>query len=422
MSDWQQRTRESIKFTSPDGNTFEAQWRSNTTTQEKNLGIYNYPKVQGSVVQDLGLKSARYPMIVYFDGPNNDIESQKFMIALRQTGPWTVIHPVLGEKILQPISFSPDINPIGSGNITAITTEWIEPISDAVITSIQELEARIREQQQALNQQSANQYDETVSQDEAGETLAIAEETNNVLTAWDETMDSLAQLGSDVYNQVISVKRGMQSAILDPVIDVIALTGQFQGLLELPGLVAQDFEARFNIYLEMANRIIGNTESDRTDSVQKNRIATNEVVLSSIISTMGTLAITSEYQTRPQAVQATEDILNIFSNITNALDNAQSDYADNTIDNQYFSQSQTFSEAALLMGYIIAYIQRITLDLRIEKRFILEKNRAPIEITITEYGDLGENDSNLDLFISSNGLKGNDILLIPAGREVVVYV
>ena len=422
MSDWQQRTRESIKFTTPDGNIFEAQWRSNTTPQEKNLGIYNYPKVKGSVVQDLGLKSERIPMIVYFDGPNNDIESQKFKIALRQIGAWTVIHPVLGEKILQPISFSPDINPIGSGNITVITTEWIEPISDAVVTSIQELEARIREQQEALNERSANQYDETVSQDEAGETLAITEETGNVLTAWDESMESLAQLRSDVYNQVIAVKRGIQSAVLDPIIDVISLAGQFQQLIELPGLVIQDFEARINSYINMAERIISNIESDRTDSVQKNKIATNEVVLSSIISTIGTLAITSEYQTRPQAVQATEDILNIFFDITNALDNAQKNYSDNTIDNQYFSQSQTFSDAALLIGYIIAYIQRITLDLRIEKRFILEKDRAPIEITITEYGDLGENDNDLDLFISSNNLKGNDILLVPAGREVVVYV
>ena len=43
-------------------------------------------------------------------------------------------------------------------------------------------------------------------------------------------------------------------------------------------------------------------------------------------------------------------------------------------------------------------------------------------ITIDEYGELGDNDINYDLFISSNNLKGNDILLLEAGREVVVYV
>jgi hypothetical protein len=40
---------------------------------------------------------------------------------------------------------------------------------------------------------------------------------------------------------------------------------------------------------------------------------------------------------------------------------------------------------------------------------------------VTEYGSLGDADANYDLFVRSNNLSGNDILLIPAGREVVIY-
>ena len=92
MSDWQQRTRPEIKFTSPEGNVFLALWRSNTTPQEKKVGIFNYPKINGSVTQDLGTNSARHPMTIYFEGANNDLEAELFQAAFNETGPWTVIH------------------------------------------------------------------------------------------------------------------------------------------------------------------------------------------------------------------------------------------------------------------------------------------------------------------------------------------
>jgi hypothetical protein len=57
----------------------------------------------------------------------------------------------------------------------------------------------------------------------------------------------------------------------------------------------------------------------------------------------------------------------------------------------------------------------------VEKRFKLSLPRAPIEIVITEYGSLGENDAYLDEFISANDLSSYEILMLPAGREVVTY-
>jgi hypothetical protein len=43
-------------------------------------------------------------------------------------------------------------------------------------------------------------------------------------------------------------------------------------------------------------------------------------------------------------------------------------------------------------------------------------------VAIEEYGELGEDDSNLDLFIDSNRLEGDEYLIMPKGRELVVYV
>ena len=422
MSDWLERVRPTINFISPDGNTFEALWISNTTPQEKKLGIFNYPKINGSVVQDLGINSTRYPMVIYFEGANNDIEAQKFMAAFNESGPWTIVHPVLGEKILQPISFSPDINPTNSGNITVITTEWIEPISDAVIGSVQELAAKIQEQQDALNSQTAGQFSEITNQVTTGEVRAITEESGNILTRFNETVNRLSEINAEINAQVASIQQSINDIIIQPIIDVLSLAGAFQQMVELPSLVINDISSRLSQYIDFATSIFPDPPGIPPDSKDKNIVATAEMVLSAITSTLGTIAITGDFQTRPEAIQTAVDINNIFSEITNSLDATQINFSENPADVQYFSQSQTFSDASLLIAFISAYLLKISLDLKIEKRFRLEKDRSPIEITITEYGDLGDNDNNLDLFISSNNLKANEILLLPSGREVVVYV
>jgi len=93
-----------------------------------------------------------------------------------------------------------------------------------------------------------------------------------------------------------------------------------------------------------------------------------------------------------------------------------------TIDTQYFSQSASFSDSLGLIAQAAQFLLLKSFDLAVEKRFNLKTDEAPIFTTIKEYGTLGEGDANFDFFIETNNLKGNDILLMKSGREVVVYV
>ena len=111
-----------------------------------------------------------------------------------------------------------------------------------------------------------------------------------------------------------------------------------------------------------------------------------------------------------------------FDEITARLDAVQDDFKDSPIETQYFSQSSSYASAAKMIGNTVRFLLIQAYDLAIEKRFTLDVPKAPIQIVIEEYGSLGENDVNLDLFISANGLKGDDILYLPAGREVLTYV
>ena len=71
--------------------------------------------------------------------------------------------------------------------------------------------------------------------------------------------------------------------------------------------------------------------------------------------------------------------------------------------------------AALAVGYLTAY----SFELIQERRIVLGRARTIIELA----GELfGEVDAQLDRLIDTNKLTGDDLVELPAGREIVYYV
>lgn len=129
-------------------------------------------------------------------------------------------------------------------------------------------------------------------------------------------------------------------------------------------------------------------------------------------------------KTQDQSVQSIKDTLALFTAVTTGLDAVQTASAGNIAASQYFSNSGAFADLAQLIALTAAYLLRTLFDLKIAKRFTLAVPRACIEIVIAEYGAeiAADGTDNYALFIASNKLIGRDIVILPAGREVVVYV
>jgi hypothetical protein len=87
------------------------------------------------------------------------------------------------------------------------------------------------------------------------------------------------------------------------------------------------------------------------------------------------------------------------------------------IDRQYFANSLNYTAVQNTFSLTIRYLLSQFYNTSSEKRFTLKKDRSPLEITCTEYGDI----EKYDLFIESNQLSGDEVLLLKAGREVVIY-
>jgi prophage DNA circulation protein len=417
---WKERTRQTIDLTSPDGNFFSALWMGNKVPSSKKLGIFDFPLIDGNVVQDLGITGNRYPMTIHFEGINNDLIAQNFIKALEQRGVWEVTHPTLGLKKLQPISFSPNYDPVNSGNITTIETEWIEPISDQVVQSIPELANNIEAEKDDLNINSIEQF-EVVSQDTTSERIEVVKVSDSGISAVINNLSSIYNQASDVAADTKAIITAMKNNLQQTVLDIVSLGGQINAVVQTPALAINDFTSRLSSYAGMISDMFGTLPDAITPESKSGTMAT-EQFLTAAIGAIGLISITSEFTTRSEITNAIDQINSVFLSIIDNLEIVQTNFSTLPIDLQYFSFLFTYGNLSLYFGQIIAFLLRSSLSLKVEKRFKLDRSRTPWEIALTEYNGPGENDNNLDLFILSNKLTGDEILLLPPGKEVVIYV
>jgi prophage DNA circulation protein len=422
------RVRSSIQLTSPNGNEFTCNWTGNKQTFEKKLGIYNYPKVKGTVIDDLGITGDVFPLNLIFDGPGYDQEAQRFLDACRETGKWEVIHPTKGFKGLQLMSVGDDDQPVASKGRKVIETRWMEYIDPATLKTAAQLAAEAGAKLNEFNIAAADRFADKVGIDSFGERLGITSTAAAISTAVDKVLGPLAAANETVAKRMEDTQRGLQSTLEAAILNPLKLAGQIQQTILLPGEAIADTRARLRAYAALAAEIFGLSD-DEDDDQAANASYTRELSLSAVIGALSNIATTSigssgsgSLQTQEQAVETIDDIAALFSAITDNLDADQEKFADKTLDERYFSQTETYRLAVVLIAASQEYLLTGLFDLKVEKRFVLLTDSDPIALTIQEYGSMGENEENYQLFLESNNLKNNEIFIINQGTTVVVYV
>jgi hypothetical protein len=105
-----------------------------------------------------------------------------------------------------------------------------------------------------------------------------------------------------------------------------------------------------------------------------------------------------------------------------ALDKVAVLTANSRIENQFVARAESGEAVARLNAAVTRYLMGAMYGLKIERRMVLDRPRAPLEIAITEYKASGEQaDYYYELFCRTNNLHGRELLLLAAGREVVLY-
>jgi len=425
---WDNRLRPEIELIAPDGQAFKALWKGDERARDKKIGQFNYPGVDGSALQDLGSVGIAYPLKIYFDGPDHDLESERFFVATAQRGPWTVTHPTKGRVKLQLFTVTEKIEPVERGNITVFETQWMEPIKKSRGDSLAQRRNGILGRADELRAVAAGQATGILGFDAATKFKAITSTAKKVIAFANEHLAPLYAVSSELTAQRDSINRGMDEVLSESSISLSALTGSIQNLIELPLFSSVTHTYKVTAYTDLLKDLLGlSPDGDdpririKTAQEIKNAAAIQELAITACVSAIAQAAPDCLSRSRSVLVENIEAIAAAFSDSVAELDKTQQILIGKTIDQQYFSQSKSFDALLAVTTEAARYLLALSYGLNIERRFTLQRSRVPIEIVITELGGLGENDSRLDDFIEANGLKGTDILLLKSGREVVIY-
>jgi len=420
---WLNELKPIIKFTSPEGVIFEALWRQNERSFEKKLGISSIPNFYGDIVEDLNSNSTMYPLTVYFQGPFHHKEADSFFLELSNSvGQWEVVHPTKGVLSLQLISAREIINPTENGNYTEFDTSWIEPANKTNLISFEELASSIISR--GLNLVDDCQVLLTQLRTDTYAAIQATIKTFNKITGFmDATIKQLAITDALIQDSYLSAKSALLNAINNYSIDntdIAPVGAAMAALAVIPVSATTDFNTRFSSYDNLTTKTLTLSPLNTTEE-DYNTVLVQEFGLTMGLLAIGSIVSDSDYQSRDEIISAIEKMTTIFNSSVDAMDLVQDNFATLTVDKQYYSQSTIYTSLAGIYSDSINYLLSQFYNLKSEKRFTLKKARSPIEITVTEKGELNF-ETEYDIFIKSNNLNGNDILLIPAGREVLFYV
>ena len=419
---WQNELRESIKLTSPEGSVFEALWVGDERSFERKLGIFSPPSFRGDIVQDLGVKSWQYPLTFYFEGAFHNKEAERFATtAYNETGQWEVVHPTKGALILQLASLSEAILPIETGNYTAFTTQWIEPANQDRLISIEELSSSIlRDIQTALEDaQVIFEQSRTGLYELVQSTINSVNASAGIFT---NTIGVFAQTNAIAQDAFESAQVALTSALSNFDIENPDLSDVSAALIAMALCLSGStdmFSTVYTIYSDAISGIIGQIPAEISED-DFNIVVGYEFAILLCLIALCQILVEVDFSTRVEIIAIIENLMTVLNTAITALDNAMLQFNDYAITEQYYSLSGQYTAIINLYTKAYNYLLVQFFNAKIEKRITLKKQRSPIEITVTEYGR--ENfESNYQLFLDSNELSGTDILLLPAGREVVIY-
>lgn len=451
---WIDRLKEAA-YNSPAGARLTFSYENVSKFFEKKGSAFEFTSASGTYVQPLGKSGDRFPLLCIFHGEDHDTEAQTFMDALGEDGIGKLEHPFYGEKNVIPIgtirqrddlktaanqsiievTFWETISgiyPAVGEDITAVVVQNINSFTEAASEEFSASVDAISSVEQAaaegffsriLSNVTESLEEITKIQEELQEQLK--EKTGPLKDAFDNTNSVFGSINAQFDSILSSIITGLDRAFLRPA----TLARQVLRLVQTPGRAFSTIGDKFLRYRNIIDRLVAQgtaTLSPGGGNEARNNFYISDMFATAAISGAVTAAVSSapssgsivtgegliQFQTRTQAIEAAEELLQMLEDVTVWRENNFQALEEIDTGESY----QTLHRIATLgAGALIG----IAFNLKQERSVVLDRNRNMIELEYQLYGTVGE---NIDLLISSNNLTGSEMLELKTGKEILYYV
>jgi len=362
-------------------------------------------------VQDLGNQSEKFPMSVYFTGSNYDTQADALWTALSERGAGTLQHPRYGNIPVLPLTWSQSekfVDGLGRADFKIdfirVNTEVILPI-----TAVAAAESVTSATSSAIDNSVTESADEFVPEN-AADVAALTVQASSWLADYNAAFAKVTAVSETIQSEVNKAVSEFSANIDDLIAAPQELFLSMSNLSTMPAQVVTNIVDKIDAYHEQITNLALSVPESYTQALTSCEALFYAFAGASVATTIGTIA------TRGDAVSIANSMADISTLVQQAIENNEAAISG------FRANPETLAALVNAMATARASILERSYSLKSERRVTMASERTPLDLIAEFYGDaLTDIDTVLDDFIRTNCLCGNEILLIPAGREVVYY-
>lgn len=435
---WSDRLTQA-SYTAPSGTTFIFEYEDVSRSANKKVGAFNFPLLDGTYYQDLGSEGGRYPLLIYLSGANYDLLADQFFDALCERGPGILNHPRYGKRNVLPLSVKQEDRLVSSANQAIFNVDFAETIEDVNITAQDPLSV-VDDNIEDLKEQTGNDFEDLFGIVD-GDTLAsFKSQVDDVVNKIDDTLRDLMEDSSSFTAAISEISNNIDDLINYP----STLINQLSNIILMPAReIGNSYRNILAGYSELTRQINNAIDLDRIENLlgvgHGNTSVVNESYAQSNLNSVQmsqTLALTAisaisraavEFasndllQTRKNAINLASDINDLWDETRSFYDTTQNLFIGvGSLDYEWQQNDGVIENVDSSVKFSVGNLRDVSYSLYQERRITTDTETNIILLAAKYYKDVSN--ASLDKVINYNSLAGEEILLVPANKELVFYV
>ncbi len=409
---WEDRIQVAA-YTAPSGNRFEFIYENVSVEVDKKTTTYTFPEKDGAYIQDLGRAGRRYPFTLFFSGEDYDQLADPFLLALEEKGAGKLEHPLYGDRIVVPTGTITRRDDLTTGaNQAVFVVAFSETIEDITFPLSAETATQlINDTAVAFQENTAEQIAESIILDNANEGAFLQTVAADSVSVIDGFLKDLAERTESTNAAFETVKSAYEENVANVIDNTSGVIEQAVLLTRIPAQAETFISDEFNSYTAMIDNLIATAGTADGSNNPGNEYLYKNTLVSAALTALCEGSLISQIDSRPQAVTASEAILDLYDSITEWQD-------ENITSLDLIDTGQSFADLTSIMSQTAIFLVNASFDLPTERREVLQDDRNIIEYLHTVGLDF---ETDLDFFIQTNELTADTIEILPAGSEVVFY-
>ena len=395
------------RYTSPSGSKFTFHFNDLKRAGSKKAGVHELPQQDEADVQDLGNTAIRFAIDAYFTGADYDQTADSFWDALSERGPAKLLHPRWGDLQVLPLTFVQNEAFVDGMRRASFGIEFIRVSDIQYPTTIVHAEAAIADSLDTAEESTGAAYGAQFDPESAADSAAAKGSLLDSLDDFSEGISGIIAEVESVSEEINRRVRDFENAMDQLILTPMLLAQSLVQLYRTPGRAAVRITRKIDGYGTMLQNLVSYVAPET-----KSQAATRTLQAAAILAGMAESTLTGDLASRSEAVSACEALWAALAAAIELIESVEGSVPG------YAAPADIMAWIRDILARAAAMLLEKSFSLKAERRISLEGDRTPLDLVYELYGDI----EHLDEFIDQNRLQGDEIFLIPRGREVAYYV